>query len=100
MKKLLIPLALAACTEVNDFYPNADLVMIDDREFFVIPAPGQKENVYNAGLNKPPGSALVKRDFALPASNIAAIEVVTGCKVQRETVYNTNIGSTFAAVNC
>jgi hypothetical protein len=43
---------------------------------------------------------LYKRDFSLPAKNVAAIEAFTGCKVNAATVFNTAATVTFAAVDC
>lgn len=102
----LIPAALAlagltACTQMTDYYPDAKTVEIDGRAFFVAPRPANGPGVYLAGPNEPTGSeALLGSGMALPVANVAAIEAVTGCRVQRETIRNLDVGTTFAAVDC
>ena len=92
---------MAACTEMTDYYPNAKTVEIDGQMFFVAQQPHKGEGVYLAGPNEPElGEVLSVQSIKLPASNVAAIEKVTGCAVMRETVLNNSVGTTYAAVKC
>jgi hypothetical protein len=86
---------------MTDYYPDAQLVEIDGRAFFVNAQPRNGTGVYLAGPNEPTmGEAALGEGMALPIANVAAIEAVTGCKVAPETVRNTDVGTTFAAVRC
>lgn len=86
---------------MTDYYPNAKTVEIDGRQFYVTPRPKNGENVYLAGPNEPKlFEAIYSGDFSLPASNVAAIEAVTGCDVLPATINNIESGITFAAVDC
>jgi hypothetical protein len=97
----IIVLALTGCTEVSQYNTSAKIVLIDGIEHAVVVPIGTKgEGVYSASLNRPGGSVLIKRDIRQPTKNIAAIEKYTGCKVLRETVINSAIGLTTAAVAC
>ncbi len=101
MKKLLALVILAGCTEMTDYYPDAQTVEIDGRMFFVAPQPRNGPGVYLAGPNEPSGSEVfLSSDMTLPVANVAAIEAVTGCPVLRETIRNVQTGTTFAAVRC
>ena len=100
MKKLMIVLALAGCTERADYSKGGQVVVIEGREFFVEQVKWQKSNVYVGVPNVQSGSALFKRDFTLPPLNVAAIEKATGCKVIPSTIENDSTGNTFAAVEC
>lgn len=93
--------SLASCSEMTDYYPNAQTVDIDGRVFFVQPMPQNGQGVYLAGPNNPSGSEVfLSSDMTLPVANVAAIEKVTGCPVMRETIRNVQTGTTFAAVRC
>lgn len=97
----LVLAGLAACTEMTDFYPDAETVEIEGRAHFVVPRPSNGPGVYLAGPNDPKGSEVfLGAGMALPVANVAAIEAVTGCKVLRETIRNQQTGTTFAAVSC
>lgn len=101
MRKFLVLGLLAGCTQMTDFHPNAQVVEIQGREFFVNAEPARGPGVYFAGPNDPAAAEVfLGSGFALPAANVAAIEAVTGCPVLRETVKNLNTGTTFAAVAC
>lgn len=101
MKKLLALVILAGCTEMTDYYPDAQTIEIDGRTFFVAAQPRNGPGVYLAGPNDPSGSEVfLSSDMTLPAANVAAIEKVTGCPVLRETIRNVQTGTTFAAVRC
>lgn len=93
--------SLVACTEMTDFYPNSKTVEIEGRTFFVTPRPANGPGVYLAGPNDPTGSEVfLASNMTLPVANVAAIEAVTGCRVQRETIINLQVGTTYAAVKC
>lgn len=86
---------------MTDYYPDAQVVEISGRDFFVTPRPANGPNVYLAGPNDPKGSEVfLSSNITLPVANVAAIEAVTGCRVQRETILNVQSGTTFAAVSC
>jgi hypothetical protein len=86
---------------MTDFYPAAEVVEIQGRDFFVAPQPRMGPGVYLAGPNETTAAeTLGAAGFALPAANVAAIEAVTGCAVIRDTLRNQKTGTTFAAVNC
>jgi len=97
---------VVGCTEMTDFYPNAQTVEIEGHVFFVNPNPHLGKNVYLAGLNDGYDTKFAKSvGRGLPALNVAAIEKVTGCRVIRETIDNVTAGdirlnSTRAAVEC
>lgn len=92
---------IAGCTEMTDYYPNAKTVEIDGREFYVTPRTQNGKNVYLAGPNDPKlFEVIYSANFSLPASNVAAIEAVTGCDVIPATINNIESGITFAAVDC
>ncbi len=104
MRKIMIlaPIlaALAGCTEMTGYYPEAEVTQIAGREFFVAPRPAQGAGVYLAGPNQPGiDEVLTGIDMTLPAANVAAIEAVTGCTVDPVTVRNTE-ATTYAAVTC
>jgi len=101
MKKILTLALLTGCTQMTDYYPDAETVDINGRSFFVVARPANGPNVYLAGPNDPKGSEVfLASNMTLPVANVAAIEAVTGCKVQRETVLNVQSGTTYAAVVC
>lgn len=101
MRKFLALGLLAGCTQMTDFYPDAQVVEIQGRAFFVAPRPANGPGVYFAGPNDPASAEVfLGAGMALPAANVAAIEAVTGCPVLRETVKNQTTGTTFAAVAC
>lgn len=90
----------AGCSEMTDYYPNAEQVEIDGRWFFVSPHP-RAAGVYVAGPNKPAAAEVFLGDgLAMGAANVRAIEAVTGCGVQPATIKNTTAGTTWAAVSC
>ncbi|TCL00607.1 hypothetical protein BXY66_3253 [Shimia isoporae] len=92
--------AVTACTQMTDYYPDAQTTDIAGRAFFVVERPSLGPGVYLAGPNDPKmGEVLTGRDMTLPQANVAAIEAVTGCKVARETVRNQE-ATTYAAVTC
>lgn len=98
----LAALALSAgCTRMTDFYPEAQVVQIDGRGFFVAPRPGMGPGVYLAGPNETTAAeTLGGAGLALPAANLAAIEAVTGCAVIPATLRNQTSGTSYAAVTC
>lgn len=111
MLKLAIPLTLtfaviAGCTEMTDYYPNAETVEIQGHAFFVEPDFHLGKNVYLAGLNDPGDGKFSKSiGLGLAALNVDAIEKVTGCKVIPETISGVGGGyiqtnQTRAAVDC
>ncbi|NVO56029.1 hypothetical protein HW561_09540 [Rhodobacteraceae bacterium B1Z28] len=98
---LLSGVLLASCSEMKDYYPDAQTVEIDGRSFFVVARPANGAGVYLAGPNEPGlNEVLLSSDMTLPVANVAAIEKVTGCPVLRETIQNQQVGTTFAAVRC
>lgn len=102
MKNLVLVagVGLAACTQMTDYYPGAQVVEVEGRAFFVAPRPDNGVNVYLAGPNEPALNEVVTgRDMTLPHMNVIAIEAATGCQVVQETVRNTD-PTTYAAVNC
>lgn len=94
-------LFMAGCTTSAQYYDNAQLVMVEGREFFVSRRVSRGENVFLAGPNQPTGKEVfLGGNLGLPRSNVVAIEAVTGCKVVPETVFNVGTGDTFAEVQC
>ncbi|KEJ93959.1 hypothetical protein SAMN05444149_10873 [Pseudosulfitobacter pseudonitzschiae] len=92
---------VAGCSQMTDYYPDAQTVEIAGRSFFVTPRPANGPGVYLAGPNDPKGGEVfLASNMTLPVANVAAIEAVTGCPVLRETVRNLNVGTTYAAVSC
>ncbi|MDE4059748.1 hypothetical protein [Phaeobacter gallaeciensis] len=100
MRKLIAFALVAGCTQMSDYYQDAELVEVSGRVFFVAPRPQNGPGVYLAGPNEPGlDEVLTGRDMTLPQANVAAIEAVTGCVVVRETVRNQD-ATTYAAVSC
>ena len=99
---LALAASLSACT-VADYYPNAELVEIDGRAFYVDPRPQIGPGVYMAGPNEPGMNEALAGDLVLnvnlPVANVRAIEAATGCKVRPESVRAMG-GNTLAAVAC
>lgn len=101
MRILALVALVAGCTEMTDYYPNAETVELDGRKFYVTARPQNGKNVYLAGPNDPKlFEVIYSGDISLPAYNVAAIERVTKCSVIRETVKNIESGITYAAVKC
>lgn len=101
MKRFAIVILLAGCTEMRDFYPDATLVDIDGREFFVVARPRNGKTIFLAGPNTENPGIFESVDFGISAQNVRAIEKVTGCRVLSETLVNIKHGGTsYAAVKC
>ena len=96
---LLTVLALAACSQMEDFYPGASVVTIDGHEHLVRKLSG-RASTYQAMENNPTvGQMMTGIDASIYARNVKAIEQVTGCKVALGSVENgSNI--TMAATDC
>lgn len=100
-KSLLIAsiLALAACSEMKDYYPNGQVVTVDGHEHLVRKLSG-RANSYQAMENKPTmGQLMTGIDAAIYARNVKAIEAATGCKVDLASVQNGS-NNTIAATSC
>lgn len=98
----LVALALTGCTTMTDYYPDAQVVQIGGRPFFVAPQDHLGAGVYLSGPNDPKMNETVTgMDMTLPVSNVAAIEAATGCQVIPATIRNTpHSSTTHAAVTC
>lgn len=90
--------AMAACTQMTQFYPDTSVVLIDGEEIMVRPLPG-RQNSYHATANNPDGSALFTAKPSASVTNVRAIERFSGCTVIRESIENREM-HTFAAVRC
>lgn len=96
---VLTVLALAACSEMKDYYPNGQVVAVEGHEHLVRKLAG-RANSYQAMENKPTvGQMMTGIDAAIYARNVKAIEVATGCKVSVASIQNSG-NSTIAATDC
>ncbi|OWV40408.1 hypothetical protein [Mameliella alba] len=93
-----LAVALGGCTEMQDFYDETSVVVVDGQEIMVRPLPG-RTNSYHATANHPDGSALFTSKPLASVNNVRAIEQFTGCTVIRESIENREM-HTFAAVHC
>lgn len=89
---------LPACTKMEQYYPNGQVVEIDGIEFSVSPM-GNKVGSYKAMPNNPRDQSFLMLDPMVWVRNTKAIEKATGCTVYRESVRNYE-NTTFAAVDC
>lgn len=89
---------LSACTKMEQYYPNGQVVEIDGIEFSVSPM-GSKAGSYKAMPNNPRDQSFLMLDPMVWVRNTKAIEKATGCTVYRESVRN-HENTTFAAVDC
>lgn len=98
---LATTLGLTACTEMTDFYADAETTTIEGETFFVLAQPHLGPGVYLSGLNTAkPSEVFGIGDMSLPARNVAAIEKHTGCKALPATIKNNAVGTSYAAVRC
>lgn len=98
MKKLLpcvLGLGLIAGCTVSSVYTDATVIMIDGEPWFVRPM--QDPDTWQAGPDK--GQPGIVTRPAIYATNIKAIEQVSGCSVIAGSVTNIS-GNTLAAVDC
>ena len=105
MKKLIVLLLtvciLTACQRA-DFYPNGTIVDVEGASILVHPV-GPSSNTYRALTNVGGLSEAVGEAFTINANryqrNVRAIEIVTSCSVNRDTIVNFE-NTTTAAVRC
>ncbi len=94
---LTIAATLAACTKMEQYYPDASKTVVDGETFVVrLLKPG----TYQAIPNEPGKYGLIGHpDATVWARNVRAIEQVSGCKVVPGAVKNDELISV-AATSC
>lgn len=91
-------LALPSCTQMTQFYPDAQVLVIDGEEIAVGPVSGMP-GVYRAMPNRPTPNQGFRSDPSSLPKNIQAIEAASGCAVIRDSVQIRSV-ATLAAVDC
>lgn len=93
-------LLLAACSStVSGYWPGSVVTEIDGIEYAVKKFEN-RDNTWTAVANRPTGQSILAIQAGEFSRNIRAIERVSGCTVDRDSVKNTNANSTIAAVVC
>lgn len=91
---------LAACSStVAGYWPGSVVTEVDGIEYAVRKFEN-RENTWTAVVNRPTGQSLLVIQAGEFSRNIRAIEAVSGCTVDRDSIMNTNANSTIAAVVC
>lgn len=92
--------ALASCTTMQQYWPDAKVVVIDGQEHLVRKLPNV-EDAYQAMENRPTAQSAIIGviDPLVYARNVRAIEQVTGCPVLEGSIQNSGNG-TIAASKC
>ena len=91
-------LAVSGCTQMTQFYPDMQVLVIDGEEIAVGPVSGMP-GVYRAMPNRPTPNQGFRSDPSSLPKNIKAIEAASGCAVIRDSVQVRAV-ATLAAVDC
>lgn len=95
---IVVGILAAACTKMEQYYPNGQVVLVDGIEFSVSPM-GSRPSTYRAMPNNPRDQNFLTIDPMTWVQNVKAIEQATGCPVLRESIKNGD-SYTFAVVDC
>jgi hypothetical protein len=92
--------ALASCTTMQQYWPDAKVVVIDGQEHLVRKLPNV-EDAYQAMENRPTAQSAIIGviDPLVYARNVRAIEQATGCPVVPGSIQNSG-NQTIAAAQC